>query len=779
MDHLSLRANFPTGQRDHSRSPSRQASRDERRETESSHRDDRRRYGREYDDRHGQYDQGEARSGGASRGAWNRDEHDYSGMYDDEYQGDGDYGREQHDDDRYDRSRSRYQTGHNRSPNRYNRSRSRSLTRDAGKPSDTIILEGLPFSISSSELRENLLNTTIAAELPSFDVRVSTSKGYRRAFVQFQEVDHAISFMREHYPKLFIELAHSTDDVPDGKINAYIHYARSREARDEMESRATIGGNWDCTTCDFSNYPTRTKCKICGSPQFAPNWQQNLTGLTDAADTPSQILVVYPLAPFVTEEMLANDLMRLEVEKPETTKDTSNGAPKLKSTAPVGNTAGYGARPGSLHRVFLMRNVNTDESFKYGFVEFWTLEDATAAMTKFQKSRSFTISACPVTVSNIHMGVFVPEAREVSHSIERMSFHPLMNPNIRVRYRDLHAYPSQQLVTSAPPATGDVKSTDETGDGKKSKKRKAEGGPSGPSTKKPVAMGGQLAVWQRKADELRKPGEGSADDVEKAQDKTPVRISLSKTASTAAGAKPQGPIKISISGTTKLGAPQDADAGNSTSATEEKPQSQSTSNETVVSYVDRERLMCLICMRKYKSVDEVDIHEKSRNHRNATENEEQVKAALPRLAARDKRLQKQAQENPDTTSSGSQYRDRAKERREAFNQPTKPAPGQQSNKAKQPPKPAAPEKPAKPAQSKGAGMLAKMGWSVGSGLGVNNDGRTEVVATNAYQEGVGLGADGGNLGDAAQLAERKTKNNYTDYLNTVQDKARERYNQMS
>lgn len=75
-------------------------------------------------------------------------------------------------------------------------------------------------------------------------------------------------------------------------------------------------------------------------------------------------------------------------------------------------------------------------------------------------------------------------------------------------------------------------------------------------------------------------------------------------------------------------------------------------------------------------------------------------------------------------------------------------------------------------------MLAKMGWMSGSGLGANGDGRTEVIATNAYQEGAGLGAEGANLGDAAELAEKKTRNTYADYVSTVQDKARERYNRL-
>ncbi|KAF4472775.1 RNA binding motif [Fusarium albosuccineum] len=781
MDDLSLAANFPTGRRDHSRSPPTQAFHDESRGRDSRHRDDDTRHDKDYDRRHGRFDEGYPRRAGASRGPrYNaRDDYDYGGMYDDGHAADGDRhrsekGRYRDDDD----PRSRSPSG-----SYHNRSRSHSPTREAGKPTDTVILEGLPFSISSNELRDSILNNTIAAEFPSIDVRVSASKGHRRAFVQFQEVDHAIAFMREHYPKLPVELTHSTDDVPEGRFDAYIHYARSRDTRDEPDARGgASGNNWICPTCDFSNYSTRIKCKICGGPQTA--WQHSLTGMADAADVPSQILVVYPLASFVNEDMLVNDMKCLELVKPDNTKDNSNGAPKLKSTAPTGDTTGYGARPGSLHRVFLMRDVNTNESFKYGFAEFWTVEDAAAAMTKFHKSRSFAVAACPVTVSSTHMGVFVPEEREVTPATEHLSFNPLFNPNLRVRYRDPHVYPSQLVLTTHPPEGEEAtKAPADEGNDKKTKKRKADGNLPASSAKKSVPMAGQMAMWQRKRNELR---DNHNDEPEKPElsdvNRTPLRISLPGNG--ADGAKAQNTIKISIAGTTKLGpsesvAPGKPAASEGVDTPDNVAQPATTSEEAPVSYVDRDRLMCLICMRKYKSVDEVNIHEKSRNHKNAMENEEQVNAALPRLAARDKRLQKQAQEKGDAQATGSQYRDRAKERREAYNQPVKPttAPAQPS-KPKPVSKPEEAAQPAKPAQSKGAGMLAKMGWSSGAGLGANADGRTEVIVTNAYQEGVGLGAEGGNLGDAAQLAERKTKNSYADYVNTVQDKARERYNKM-
>ncbi|KAF4979379.1 hypothetical protein FZEAL_4420 [Fusarium zealandicum] len=801
----SWQANFPMGRRDHSRSPPRQTIHDEARGKDSRHRDDDMRYDKDYDRRHGRHDDGYSRRGGASRGPrYNaQDNHDYRGMYDEGYTGGGDRSSDRYDDETYRNGKARPRDDGNtrsRSPSgsHHNRSRSHSPTREAGKPSDTVILEGLPFSISSNELRDSILSNSIAAEFPSIDVRMSASKGHRRAFVQFQEVDQAVAFMREHYPKLLVELTHPTDDVPEGRFDAYIHFARGRDTHDELDTRGASGSNWTCPTCDFSNYSTRIRCKICGGPQAgelglvtllssglisgtAPAWQHSLTGMADAADVPSQILVVYPLASFVTEDMLASDMKRLELVKPDTTKDNSNGAPKLKSTAPIGDTTGIGARPGSLHRVFLMRDTNTNESFKYGFAEFWTVDDATAAMSKFHKSRSFTVAACPVTVSSTHMGVFLPEERDVTPAIERMSFSPLFNPNLRVRYRDLHVYPSQQVLTTQPPEGEEGSRAPIEGNDKKPKKRKAEGNLPASSAKKSVPMAGQLAMWQRKRNELRDDnGSGSEKPELSDVNRTPLRISLSGSGADAH--KTQAAIKISISGATKLGDSESAvstqPVSSEAAATPENmAQPAVTLEEALISYVDRDRLMCLICMRKYKSVDEVNIHERSRNHKTATENEEQVKAALPRLAARDKRLQKQGQENVDAATTASQYRDRAKERRQAYSQPVKPVSAPQG-KPKPAPKAEEAAQPAKPAQSKGAGMLAKMGWSNGAGLGANKDGRTEVIATNAYQEGVGLGAEGGNLGDAAQLAERKTKNTYADYVNTVQDKARERYNNM-
>ncbi len=114
---------------------------------------------------------------------------------------------------------------------------------------------------------------------------------------------------------------------------------------------------------------------------------------------PSQYLVVRSLDASTDEEALTQGISKLFVEKPSQNKDNGpRPATKLKSTAPTGDTSGLGAKPGTLRRVFLMRDRRTNESWKYGFAEFATLEDAQGAMAKFRALKSFTIGSKAVVV---------------------------------------------------------------------------------------------------------------------------------------------------------------------------------------------------------------------------------------------------------------------------------------------------------------------------------------------------------------------------------------------
>jgi hypothetical protein len=71
-----------------------------------------------------------------------------------------------------------------------------------------------------------------------------------------------------------------------------------------------------------------------------------------------------------------------------------------------------------------------------------------------------------------------------------------------------------------------------------------------------------------------------------------------------------------------------------------------------------------------------------------------------------------------------------------------------------------------------------MGWSEGSGLGAQGTGLTAPIATEVYAQGVGLGAQGGKLGDATEEAGRNTRGRYDEFLEKTKDNARQRYEQM-
>ncbi|KJZ74813.1 hypothetical protein HIM_05722 [Hirsutella minnesotensis 3608] len=685
------------------------------------------------------------------------DERDYQDMYDDPHTGEddgrssrsrtGDWEGSLRGDDHRQRHADDGTEGYSPDSGRYTRSRSHSRTREAGKPTDTVMLEGLPFGISTSSLREALFRSSIAGELSGFDVRVTSSRGNCRAFVQFSEVDCAISFVQEHFPKLHLQLPHFTDDVPDGKLSVYIHYARSQTEVDTVHGPpSTSHGDWSCASCGFTNFASRTKCKKCSSITPA---LQGLLGRTGAADLGrevdkvGQILVVFPLPPNSDEEMLAREMKRLELVKSDKPKD---GTFKLKSTAPSVDGAGYGAPQGSLHRVFLMRDIDAGYNYRYGFVEFWNIPAAIAALKKVQMTRSFQIAGTPVTIGSIHSGVFIPELRPITPEVERVSFVPLAS-TVRVKYRDPTLYPSAKVITPEPPAKEEAAKAAEEAkpDPQKPKKRKADATMSEPASKKPPVMAAQMAAWTRRHEEIRGKNStstdgalGDATDDDKRP--APMKFAISGNFGSTKSVTPAGPTTV------------DGDA-----------EVQPNAETAALSFIDRERLMCLICMMRYKSVADIDIHEKSTNHTRAMQDDDKVKAATARVQRRQKQ---------DTN----QYRDRAKERRETHNQPKKPA--AQAGKPKSEAKPTATDEIKKPVASKAAGMLAKMGWTAGSGLGAQGHGTTEALPVNAYREGVGLGADGGKLGDAAEIAEGRTVDNYASYVAGVQRKARERYNQL-
>lgn len=541
-----------------------------------------------------------------------------------------------------------------------------------------------------------------------------------------------------------------------------------------------------------------------------------LTGETDECpqQIPSQYLVIRGFEPSVNEESFANGVKKLYIEaKLEPKKGPHN---KLKSTAPSVRSASLGARPDSLRRVFLLRDKKTDEVMRYGFAEFATFEDAQAAIEKFKASPKFTISSKPVSVAFIHNGVFVPHTGRITDENSRFVFNPIYSKDIFLKYWDNRVYPSPLTVSgvvdsakkqSPDNAGSPEKPLDEainTQDGSAKRLKKFKVGQPTTAAKPAIAMGPQLQMWAKKRAELVGEAQAQAElaernapipapsERERAPKRTGVKDSylsysdldtlscllcMRKFASSqalrdhevlntdhVANLSHEGKRDIAIEKLRAQGKePQIVSLRVSIP-------SRMPSERIYTSYADGENMHCLICERKFTKAAVLSLHEReSEMHRQNLEDQRNIDRAISQLA----RVGKTPRKMMPAKNKGLQYRDRARERRRAYNQPGAPrrkAPKEDTVPAKEPEKPSGP--------SKGAALLGKMGWTAGEGLGADRSGRTDVIATDMYAAGVGLGAEGGKIGDAAEEAARKTKDNYSDFVEVTRTKARERYEKL-
>jgi len=202
--------------------------------------------------------------------------------------------------------------------------------------------------------------------------------------------------------------------------------------------------------------------------------------------------------------------------------------------------------------------------------------------------------------------------------------------------------------------------------------------------------------------------------------------------------------------------------------------------EEASQFTDRQKLCCYLCRTTFPTVEVVIKHEAdSKLHQDNLKNPQKVTAAFEWMA-------KQGIMPSSLTEALGPYRDRAKERRElhgqSINQSKKAGkkqkisgPGARHSSS---PKPHSDLEDNTPAPSKGAALLSKMGYSLGTGLGAQGTGLLAPIATNMYAQGVGLGAEGGNVGDAIEEAGRKTRSNPLEFSRKTRDLARERYKKM-
>ncbi|KAK4124818.1 hypothetical protein N657DRAFT_689225 [Parathielavia appendiculata] len=732
---------------------------------------------------------------------------------------------------------------------------------------------GLPEDATERDILYGLDYVTKDRHFSSDKVRLARLRydhnGHRTAFVEFHRRSDAEYFLDRYYPDISFPLEHSRglDSEP---ITVGISSPRDRGEMDSSRDSRRDGEGWDCIKCGAINYPHRAVCFKCKAERPEDDYGGSgpfLTGETDECpqQTPSHYVVIRDLEGSVTEEVLAKGVMKLFIENQEPPKQTPTATNKLKSTAPTASTVGLGAKPGSLRRVFLMRDLKTNESWRYGFAEFATVEDAMAAVAKFRASPRFTIASKPVVVAFIHTGVFIPAFDDPAPENQNVSFTPIYNPSVRVKYWDERAYPSVRVI-SEDPLPG-APSPDRSGGPEDTGKSAARSSKKGKTTKEPapvakVAMMPQMQLWAKASAELHglKPstdaaaavvaepqdvelaGHGDSREADDAHLDGPVcpqpgdqyisygdweamsclacgwEAPTQEVIDDRGWPQTRGDLLIEHEGRAHHFFFRDEQAKEKASAAlaalgreprtivRRTPRLKSERLPVYKSYADLDRLRCVLCKRVFKELRLVWLHEQqSELHKRMLADAANRKRATEELKTMGKRLRvlepdaefkSQWEELRRVRFLGRQYRDRALERRRAFGRFKQPGvssvhpAGVGGGGGGQ----TIPEKRKEPAaetvgdrdnnkepaakKSKGAGMLAKMGWTAGAGLGAEGAGRTEAIATEVYAPGVGLGAEGGRLGDAAEEAARNTRGDFAAFVQKTKERARERFEKM-
>ncbi|OQE38372.1 hypothetical protein PENCOP_c008G01780 [Penicillium coprophilum] len=728
-----------------------------------------------------------------------------------EYSRDREYGQGYRSNDRDDYRRRNSRSSPHRGRNTYkdrdregyrseSGNRSQSRQSNVVQVSRELMMEGLPVNMTENDISAEL--SAIRADGLE-DVRVirdrQTKVSRQIGYLRFSSIDASRAFYERNQPSIFLY-------GPNEKsTKVRISYSREREDR----ARAKGASDWNCRKCFILNFSTRSHCFKCGTPRpnMDPIGHPGVSALKVANDgdndvapenQPSQFLLIRGLEASVTEELLAKGVSKLYRPSGniESAPDNQKKGSKVASTTGDSN---LGAREGSLRRVLLIRDRETNASWRYGFAEFAGITDAQAAMTRLKSFEKFTISSKPVLVTYIHGGVFVP-VMNPSSGPSYYTFTPSNNPSLQLMYWDDAAYVTE-LVLSTPeddaaahmPASnnGDAQSKG-TKDSDKGKKRKADATTTAHAKK--LAMPSQLKFWSDRQAELHGTEKDTAGNPPESSSSV---ITANKTDDPTAPSfadfkkiccflcmqylkdeehlkvheresdihrknlkdlflRQRGVCWMMTYGVIPLHSPN---YEGSKDEYRDKLEGDYSIPPTPRSFADLKRNWCLLCFQKFDTAVEVLIHDRmSEYHREELTKEDAVEWGLEQL-----KLAGIAQAPPE-------YRDRAKERRKVF--------GDNFNARQRAPEPE--EEDETPAQttSIGATLLSKMGWSEGSGLGAQGTGVTAPIPTEIYAQGVGLGAQGGRLGEATEEAGRNTRGRYDEFLEKTKDAARQRYEEM-
>ncbi|KAJ5816297.1 hypothetical protein N7447_008530 [Penicillium robsamsonii] len=675
-----------------------------------------------------------------------------------------------------DRDREGYRSGSG------NRSRSRQS--NMVQVSREIMMEGLPVNITEND---------ISAELSAFradgleDVRVirdrQTKVSRQIGFLRFSSIDASRTFFERNQPSIFLY-------GPNEKsTKVRITYTREREDR----ARAKGASDWNCRKCLVLNFSTRSHCFKCGTPRpnMDPIGPPGVSALKIANDgdndvapenQPSQFLLIRGLEASVTEELLAKGVSKLY--RPSGNNDSApDNQKKGSKVASTTGDSNLGAREGSLRRVLLVRDRETNASWRYGFAEFAGINDAQAAMTRLKSFDKFTISSKAVLVTYIHGGVFVP-VMNPSSGPNYYTFSPSNNPSLQLMYWDDGAYVTELMLSTPEDDAaanktisnhGDAQSkgTKDSDKGKKEKSRchrhdrqaelhgtnrDAAGNPAESSSSATATIettdppAPSFADFKKICCFLCMQYLKDAEQLEYHERESDIHRENLKDLFL----RQRGVCWMMIYGVIPVHSPN---YEGSTDEYRDKLEREYSLPPTSRSFADLNRNWCLLCFSKFDTAAELLTHDRmSEHHRKELTKEDEVKWGLEQL-----KKAGIAQATPE-------YRDRAKERRKAF--------GGDSNARQRPSEPEEEDETPVQTTSIGATLLSKMGWSEGSGLGAQGTGVTAPIPTEIYAQGVGLGAQGSRLGEATEEAGRNTRGRYDEFLAKTKDAARQRYEEM-
>ncbi|KAE8148802.1 hypothetical protein BDV25DRAFT_11957 [Aspergillus avenaceus] len=272
-----------------------------------------------------------------------------------------------------------------RSPGYGSRSRSHSRSRSPrrgryhGQESREVMMDGLPVDMAEEDITNELRDGYHIEGLE--EVRVirdrQTKISRQLGFLRFRDLNYSRAFVERNFPTIFFYGPSASRDDRGTKVRI----AFSREREDRVRARAE--GDWTCKMCAIVNYSTRSKCFRCQAPRpepgptgppgiAAPKVENN--GDNDAApeNQASQFLLFRGLEPTVTEELLAKGVAKLY--RPASSDNTSGSQKKGSKVASTTGDSNLGARDGSIRRVLLVRDRKTNDSWRYGFAEFATIQ---------------------------------------------------------------------------------------------------------------------------------------------------------------------------------------------------------------------------------------------------------------------------------------------------------------------------------------------------------------------------------------------------------------------